>query len=160
MTTQSAIGIFEDLVRRLQAEFPHLEGTYTDPSPAVDRAYEMHVQPGLTASVHLNLQNEDELHLNISPHFWCEWFSCERAEVVEDYHDAVAGFLSGRYRVVDFYRGQGCYKSQLQAMDGDRWKATARSIHLGAGGWPWQKRRQEVIQNLTPASAGNPGTPS
>ena len=120
MNTQSALKTFEAVVTRLQAEFPQLEGSYTDPSPVVDRAYDIPVQPGLTTGVHLNLQNEDELHLNIGPHFWCEWFSCERAEVVADYVDSVAGFLAGRYRVVDFYRGRGCYKSQLQAMDGGR----------------------------------------
>jgi hypothetical protein len=151
MNTQSALKIFEDVISRLQADFPQLQGSYTDPSPVVDRAYEMQVQPGLTARVHLNLQDEDELHLGIGLHFWCEWFPCARAEVVADYFDAVAGFLYGRYRVVDFYRGPGCYKSQLQGTDGARMEVIANSIHLGAGGWHWMKRRQEVIQNLKPA---------
>lgn len=156
MDSSSTVPIFEDLVSRLQEEFPHLTGTYTDPSPAVDRAYEMRAQDGLIECVHLNLQGEDELHLNISPHFWYEWFPCERAEVLADYFDAVAGFLSGRYRVVDFYRGRGCYKSQLQLVEEGRIKVIANSIHLGAGGWPWTKRRQEVIQNLTPAPGSKP----
>jgi hypothetical protein len=152
------IDIFDDVVSRLVAQFPAIRGEYTDPSPAVDRAFEMRKQQGLVTDVLLNLQNEDELHLCIGPHFWCEWFPCKRAEVVEEYFDAVSGFIAGRHRVVDFYRGDGCSKSLLQRADNGAWKTLASSSHLGGGGWPWSRRRQHEIRNREQVAAGQPAT--
>ena len=154
------IEIFEGIVSRLTAQFPAIQGEYTDPSPAVDRAYEMRKQQGLIVDVLLNLQNEDELHLCIGGHFWCEWFPCTRAEVAEDYFDVISGFITARYRILDFYRGEGCSKSLLQREDHGRWKTITSSRHLGGGGWPWSKRRQEEIRNANKPEMATPRKPS
>ena len=150
------IQIFDEVASRLTTQFPAIQGDYSDPSLAFDRAFEMRKQQGLITDVLLNLQNEDELHLCIGPHFWCEWFPCNRAEVAEEYFDAVSGFIAGRHSVVDFYRGDRCSKSLLQRADEGAWKTVASSRHLGGGGWPWSRRRQHVIQNREQGADSTP----
>lgn len=87
----------------------------------------------------LNLQYDDELHLNIGAHFWCEWFPCDQEAVVDEYRDAVEGFLDGRYRVVDYFKGHKCYKSELQGTENGRWQSVATSRHLGGWSLPWAR---------------------
>ena len=71
----------------------------------------MPVQPGLSYEVWLWLQNVDELCFKAG-RFYCEWFPCTKSDRVEKYLDAVTGFLSGKYRILEHYRGTGCHKSK------------------------------------------------
>jgi len=90
----------------------------------VEISITMPVQPGLSHKVWLCLQNQDELGLGVG-RFYCEWFPCTKAEKAERYLDAVTGFLSGKYRIVEHYRGKTCYRAKLQKPEGDRWRTIA-----------------------------------
>lgn len=90
----------------------------------VEISITMPVQPGLSHKVWLCLQNHDELGFSVG-HFYVEWFPCTNAERVESYLDAVTGFLSGQYRILEYHRGKGCYKTKLQKPDGERWRTIA-----------------------------------
>lgn len=57
--------------------------------------------------------------------FYCEWFPCAKPEKAEKYLDAVTGFLSGEYRILEHYRGKTCYKAKLQKSEGNRWQTIA-----------------------------------
>ncbi|MGA7560979.1 MAG: hypothetical protein WCF61_11965 [Terriglobales bacterium] len=102
------------------------------------------IQPGLSCDVGLGLQNHDELHLYIG-HFWLEWFPCTKRDRVDRYLDAVTGFLSGEYRVLEHYRRGRCYKAQLQKPEGGGW----RTIGTWFKGWiPWSlKKTTREIRN-------------
>ena len=149
---------FQSVISRIQDRFPNLEGEFTDPSPAVDLAYEMRAQSGLQADVLLNLQNEDEFHLCIGLHFWDEWFPCLAEGVSEEYLEMICGFISGTHRVVDYYRGTGCWKSVLQVDSQNRWKTVSLSRHIGGGSWSWSKRSQKIITNREQGGGGQPDT--
>jgi len=85
----------------------------------------MPVQPGLSQKLWLCLQNQDELGVSVGQHFYIEFFPCTKPERVKKYLDAVTGFLSGRYRVLEYYRGSTCYRAQLQKPEGDHWRTIA-----------------------------------
>jgi hypothetical protein len=87
-------------------------------------------QPGLSHEVWLCLQNRDELHFYVGS-FWLEWFPCTKHDRVEAYLNAVTGFLSGKYRVLEHYRGERCYKAQLQKPEDGRWQT------IGTWGTIW-----------------------
>jgi hypothetical protein len=117
----------------------------------VDVAMDIPAQPGLLFRVGLNLQNLDELHLNASA-LWVEWFPCTKPERVEQYFEAVSGLLSGRFRILEYWRGKRPVKAKLQAPRNGRWKTIARwSVLLSI---PWPPKRVKVVQNLR--SAGEP----
>jgi len=86
-------------------------------------------QAGLKYEVLLNLQNRDELHFSVE-HFWLEWFPCTNPDRVAAYVAAVSGFLSGRSRVFERYRGKKCVSAELQVPEGDTWRAIGRTSHF------------------------------
>jgi hypothetical protein len=90
----------------------------------VEISITMPVQPGLSHEVWLCLQNRDELGFSVG-HFYIEVFPCTKSGRVEKYLDAVTGFLSGKYRILEHYRGTRCYKAKLQRPEGDRWRTIA-----------------------------------
>ena len=79
---------------------------------------------GLSHKVSLCLQNHDELGFSAG-RLYCERFPCTKSAKVEKYLDAVTGFLSGRYRILEHYRGTKCYWAQLQKPEGETWRAVA-----------------------------------
>ena len=104
----------------------------------------MPAQEGLKYPVWLGLQNRDELHFRVG-HFWLEWFPCTNPKKLNAYVDAVCGFLSGQYRVLEYVRDGQCYKARLQAPRPEGW--------VTLGGWTrlhlpvlWG-REQRVISN-------------
>jgi len=107
----------------IQKAFPSLKMIENQGEP-VEISITMPVQPGLSHEVWLYLQNRDELHFS-SGHFWCEWFPCTDADRVEKYLDAVIGFLSGKYRIIEFYRGERCHKAKLQEPESNSWRTVA-----------------------------------
>jgi hypothetical protein len=129
--------------RRIGASFPHLLMTVDEAPRNVDVSVEIPAQPSLSLPVSLNLQNEDELHLNAAG-LWVSWFPCTKDGCVQDFVSAVCGLLSGKYRVVEFYRGAKLVRATLQRPDSDNW-ANIRSrlrLHL-----PFGTKTVRVLQN-------------
>jgi hypothetical protein len=146
--------ILDDVVKILREKFPQLRIIEYNEAP-VERAYHIPAQEGIVCDLHLNLQNEDELHLNIGKYFWCEWFSCEKECVVQDYLDSVIGFIEGTYRVVDYFSGSTCYKSVLEKKEKDLWQPYASSIHVHGYVWPGWRKRTEITRNTKPVIGGD-----
>jgi hypothetical protein len=66
--------------------------------------------------------------------------------VVEKYFQAVSGLVSGRFRIVEHWRGRRIVKTELQSPDGHKWKTAASSLNITAlVRWPPKKLR--VMQN-------------
>lgn len=114
--------------------FPSLEMT-RHPDDPVEVSIRLPVQAGLKHPVWLALQNSDELHFAVS-HFWLEWFPCTNPSKFAAYVAAVCGFLSGKYRVVEYVRNGECYKAVLQSPSADGWSTvgTWSKLHLPL---PW-----------------------
>lgn len=114
-----ARGAFAEIAKR----FPSLKMVENHDDP-VEISITMPVQPGLFHEVWLCLQNHDELGFSAG-HFYYEWFPCTMQNRAEKYLDAVTGFLSGEYRILEYYRGKTCHKAKLQKPEGDRWRTLA-----------------------------------
>jgi hypothetical protein len=123
MTVADTELIAREVFAEIAKRFPKLDMVENRDDP-VEISITMPVQPGLSHKVWLCLQNGDELGFSAS-HFYNEWFPCTKSDRVEKYLDAVTGFLLGKYRIVEHYRGATCYKAQLQKPDGDRWLTIA-----------------------------------
>ncbi|MBM4152178.1 MAG: hypothetical protein FJ220_01470 [Kiritimatiellaceae bacterium] len=117
---QNTLLIAEQTFARIASQFPTLQLIRENDAP-VELAYTIPVQPGVKQEIHLNLQNIDELHFSVG-HFWLEWFPCTEPKMVENYVEAVCGYLSGTYRIVEHFRGQTCIRAELQQPTEDGWK--------------------------------------
>ncbi|MBT9489645.1 MAG: hypothetical protein IV093_19225 [Rubrivivax sp.] len=145
----------------LAAQFPSLK-MVREPNAPIEVSINLPVQHGLSHAVWLGLQNNDELHFSVG-HFWLEWFPCTKPTKVREYIDAVAGYLSGRYRVVEHYVGARCVKAELQMPAGSRWQTVGTWSNL----WALLPRKrasrvlrndaQQGIQPDGPASGGSAG---
>ena len=116
----------------------------------MDLAMNIPPQPGLLFDVSLNLQNLDELHLTASA-LWVEWFPCTKPDRVEQYFEAVSGLLSGRFRILEHWRGKRPVKAELQTPIGTAWKTVTGSSDLLSV--PWPRKRFKIVQNLPSAGA-------
>ncbi|MDH4458240.1 MAG: hypothetical protein QE272_06025 [Nevskia sp.] len=114
----------------LEARFPSLE-MIREPDAPIEVSIHLPVQQGLSQAVWLGLNNNDELHFFVG-HFWHEWFPCTEQVKVREYIDAVAGYLSGRYRVVEHYKGTRCIRAELQSPVGSLWKTVGTRSNLWA----------------------------
>jgi hypothetical protein len=121
MSSDAHLNIARGAIAAVAARFPHLS-MVEDVGVPVELSITLPVQPGLRQKVWLCLQNMDELHFSVG-HFLLEWFPCSKPSRVSDYVDAVSGYLSGTYRILEFYRGKRCVKAQLQAPDSGSWRA-------------------------------------
>ena len=111
---------------KLQAEFPHLAMNSDAADPYVEVSYTIPMQSGLAFDVNLNLQNDDELYLCVGA-FWCSWFPLSKPNVLQQFHDAVAGVLAGRNRIVEYVRWGRILGADLQEPHESGWKTIARS---------------------------------
>jgi len=111
----------------------------------VELAMDIPVQPGLSFKLWLDLQNRDELTLSAS-HFWYEWFPCTNQMVVDEYLEAVLGLLSGRFRILEHWRGGRVVKAQLQSPRDSKWKSVATSTNISSL-IPWPPKKLRVVQN-------------
>lgn len=118
-TEALARSVFAEIGRR----FPSLSMVENHNDP-VEISITMPVQSGLAYEVWLCLQNRDELGFSVG-HFYIEFFPCTKPDRVERYIDAVNGFLSGEYRILEHYKGTKCYRAQLQKPEGDHWRTIA-----------------------------------
>jgi hypothetical protein len=124
METRDTEAIARAAFAEIAQRFPSLQMVENQDDP-VEISITMPVQPGLSQKLWLCLQNQDELGISVGRHFYIEFFPCTKPDRVEKYLDAVTGFLSGRYRVLEYYRGSTCYRAQLQKPEGDRWRTIA-----------------------------------
>jgi hypothetical protein len=82
------------------------------------------VQPGIKHEIWLAFSNNDEVHFGVA-NFWIEYFPCTDPEQGERFVDAVSGFIDGRYRIIEHYRGERCVRADLQRPQGDGWETLA-----------------------------------
>jgi hypothetical protein len=145
MNTREEFEIASATFERIRAAFPTLTMDL-DVHPAhVELGMEIPVQPGLSFKVWLDFQNGDELTLSAS-HFWYEWFPCTNQKTVDEYVEAVSGVLSGRFRVLEHWRGGRVVKAQLQSPRNDKWKSIATSINISSV-IPWPPKKLRIVQN-------------
>jgi hypothetical protein len=136
---------FEEVLALLAREFSNVR-VEVERSPAhVDAAADIPLQPGASVPISINLQNADELHLNIGEHFWAEWFPCGEDEVFHRYCEALRGWLSGRYRIVESYVGGKAVSAYLQEPAAESWKDVASWRNV-AGCLPFP-RRKRIVRN-------------
>jgi hypothetical protein len=132
------------LFRSFEAAFPQYAMTLDLNHREVEVSMDIRAQEGLPFPLNLNLQG-DELHICAGEHFWLEWFPCTDPLVFNAYQEAVRGLLSGRFRILEHYRGQRAFKACLQRPSEDRWESigTWSRLHL----WlPWRSTTAKVLQ--------------
>jgi len=141
MERPDTLRIAEQAFEEIAARFPHLH-MVRDEEAEVELIIRLPVQPGLRQQVSLYLANNDELNMVVD-HFWLEWFPCTDPTKVKAYIEAVSGYLSGRYRILEHYRGKKCVKAELQAPSATGWEtiSTSSTIRLPI---PWKKTFKEV----------------
>lgn len=102
------------------------------------------VQAGLNYEIVLSLSNDDELHFVVG-HFWIEYFPCTDSRVVEEFIDAVCGFMDGQYRILEHYRGADCIRADLQKPEAAGWKTLSTWTRLH---WPFPlKKTHKTLTN-------------
>ncbi len=141
--SSNPIQIANKAFQTLRDEFPDIS-METDESPKfTDLELDIPIQDGLTHKIHLNLQNNDELHFQVDD-FWGQWFPCTDPEVSDSFVSAVSGFLSGNYRIEVFSRKGKSFKRLLQSPENGSWKIeyTHSSLH-----WPCFNPQIRYVQN-------------
>lgn len=137
---------FEQVLALLAREFPNVRVEVERDHPHVEAAADIPVQAGVSVPISINLQNADELHLNLGEHFAVGWFPCGRDEVFHRYCEALRGWLSGGYQVVESYIGRKAVSANLQEpVKGGGWKNVTAWGNL-AGCLPLP-RRKRVMRN-------------
>jgi len=147
-----AITGFSRAVDELTRAFPSLRvRSSVDPAEThVQATASIPPQAGVEQGIGFSLVG-DELHLEIgTTSFYVPWFPSTDPVVVENFVDAVVGFIEGRHRVMESYIGGQVVKSELQAGEADRWRTIATSSSPLAL-IPWRRRR--VIVRNTAADA-------
>ena len=141
MERPDTLRIAEQAFEEIAARFPRLH-MVRDEEAEVELIIRLPVQPGIRQQVSLYLANNDELNMVVD-HFWLEWFPCTDPTKVEAYIEAVSGYLSGRYRILEHYRGKKCVKAELQAPNATGWEtiSTSSTIRIPI---PWKKTFKEV----------------
>src|SRR5215469_3618380 len=142
-----ALSTFE----KIRAAFPALTMNLDLHPPNVDLEMDIPAQAELLFSVNLNLQG-DELHLAASS-FWVEWFPCTKSDKVDRYFEAVFGLLSGKFRILEHWRGSRPVKAQLQRPIHNGWESVATWGDISAI-VPWPKKTYRIVQNKLPARKG------
>ena len=102
-------------------------------------------QNGMSFKVNLYLEG-DELHLCAGDLLWLEWFPCNESEIVQKFFDAVRGVLTGKYRILEYYRFGRGVKALLQRPGSVGWETIGTS---SSGMFPisWGIRTK-VLQNV------------
>ncbi len=141
---KETLQIAKKIFKRIATDYPSLETTIQEGSQ-VELEMVIPKQKGLKFPIHLNLQNNDELHLQAGNCFWLEWFPCTNPERVEQFVDAVNGLISGKYRILEHYRGKRAIKAEFQIPDGETWNTIGTWSTLS---FPFPMRKeQKVVSN-------------
>ncbi len=144
MDTRNPEAIARVVFAEIAKRFPSLQMIENHDDP-VEISISMPVQAGLSHKLWLCLQNSDELGFSVNGHFYIEFFPCTKPDRVEKYLDAVTGFLSGQYRILEHYRGTKCHWARLQKPEGDKWRTIANWATI----WIplWRKKTVKVLRN-------------
>ena len=118
-----------------------------DNHPQLELVMDIPSQRGLSLDIHLNLQNEDELHLSVGS-FWNSWFPCTKTEIVELYIDAITGLISGRFRILEHLRGKRAVRAELQVFESGHWETVS---NWSTWALPWPQKSFSVIKNESAA---------
>jgi hypothetical protein len=144
-----------DPLEQVTADLLRLRPSLTvqrNPSPSdVDAELTIPSQPGLPFEIWLSIKG-DELHLAAGA-FWLEWFPSTDPTRVAEYHDAVVGLVSGRYRIVEVARGGTPVKAVLQRPGQTGWESIG-SWHTLKALWTFGPRSERVLQAVHPGSGG------
>ena len=136
---QVALRTFEKIARR----YPDFSITKGEIEPG-EPDWIIPVQQGIAHEIHLGLSNIDELHFGVG-RFWSSYFPCAELRVVKTYFDAVTGFIDGKYRVREHYRGQSCIGADLQRPAQAGWSTLYAWSKLH---WPFpRKKTYKVVTN-------------
>lgn len=122
--------IAKGAIAEIQRRFPSLR-IVEDQGVPVELSFSVPVQAGVKHKVWLGLQSNDELSFGVGS-FQVEWFPCTDPARVKEFVEAVAGYLSGNYRILEYRRGAKCVKAQLQAPEGTTWKTLGTWSNLWA----------------------------
>ena len=143
MRSVDAIEIAKSAIAKIREALPQME-VVVDRSAPVELSVDIPIQAGLKHRINLNLQNNDELHFCVGS-LWIEWFPCSEPTKVDSFVSAVVGFIAGRLRVLEHYRGAKCVKAELQEPDQEGWKTIGvwSTLHVPL---PW-KKEQRVVSN-------------
>jgi len=130
----SAVEIARETFERIKAANPHLKMEIEEVPQYVELAMNIRRQAGLDFDVYLNLQNDDELHLQFES-FCGAWFPCTEPARVSEYEAAVNGVLSGTYRTKIINRRGSPVKALLQAPSVQEWSTVFSwsKLHLPIG---------------------------
>lgn len=145
MVTPDTEAIARSVFAEIGKRFPSLKMVENRDEP-VEISITMPVQPGLAYEIWLCLQNRDELGFSVGQYFYIEFFPCTKPDRVEKYVDAVSGFLSGEYRILEHYRGTKCYRAQLQKPEGDHWRTIANWATIWIS--PSFKKTRKELRNI------------
>ena len=126
----------------IQTAFPDLKMQLAS-DPDFELRLDIPAQPGLLFNVHMNFQNEDELHLVVGE-FWFSWFPMTKKNVVRAFESAVTGVISGRCRVVEYRRRDRFVGGDLQECSLSSWKTIAK---LGCFRW---RTTTKILRNDLP----------
>ena len=143
MSSIDSVEIAKSAIAKIREALPQIE-VVLDASAPVEMSVDFPIQTGLKHRINLNLQNVDELHFSVGS-FWLEWFPCSDPAKVEAFVDAVVGFVAGRLRVLEHYRGAQCIKAELQEPIQDGWHTIGvwSKLHVP---FPWHLE-QRVVSN-------------
>jgi hypothetical protein len=114
-------------LKKIQCRFPNLKMELKEDAPYVDINLDIPKQEGLSFSINLNLQNDDELHLQVGK-LWMCWFPCTEAENVEDFIQSVVGLIEGKHRILETIKGGKVVKGQLQIYCNGEWESKSSGI--------------------------------
>ena len=115
----------------------------TNENDPVELSVTIPEQNGVKHEIWLCLQNGDELHFQVGK-FWLSWFPCSDESVTRSYIDTVAGYISGKYRIYEHYRGKRCVKSELQMLSNGSWDTVGTSSSSFGLPIPWKKTYREI----------------
>ena len=133
-------------LKRIQRQFPNLRMELKEDAPHVDISLEIPKQQGLCFSIYLNLQNDDELHLEVGK-LWMCWFPCTEKENAEDFIQTVSSLIEGEYRILETIKGGKVVKAKLQTNNNGEW--SSKSSGMFTFGLPSFRRKSfNVVQNV------------
>jgi len=139
---------------RIRESLPGLNLQINERDANVDWSIDIPRQDGVLWACHLNRQG-DALHFSVGS-FSLAWFPIDRQEIREAYCDAVIGFLSGRYRVIESIRWGHGVGGELQVPDGPAWK-TVGNASSGMVPRSWLSTTR-VLQNAQHMDAADSAT--
>lgn len=128
--------IARDAILQISTYFPWLKLEENEGDP-VELSVTAPIQDGIHQKIWLALQNDDELSFGVG-NFQVEWFPCTDPDNASEFVKAVCGYIDGKYRIWEHYRGHRCIKAELQSPEEAGWKTVATWSLLW---WPFPLKK-------------------